>query len=631
MADSSPSEKNLETDMTTTCPICFESFKTPKILPCMHTFCHNCLSSYILSTCKTKESPVGFPCPLCRRFVPAPSFSVEVEKWTELIPVNKIIHTLSVKRDKLCDACKRANEEIEASDWCESCSELLCVLCVKYHERSAVSKNHSLIPIVTLNNVSEQNKKIESPYALCHDHNNRVEYLCVDHEDLCCTRCAWNKHRKCIQIDGIEDAAENLRKSGKFATLTKEISEYEDTLVKTKSEGEGTIRYIDDTSDQIRKESTELRDKVINHVDALLEDHLSELAQNVKQNKDKVAKIVAAVSDRHLLMTQYLQTLRDTEQTSSSILVQDYLKIRRQLKHVTRSSPSKLILKLHSHFSEDLTRILQVTKFSDIKTEMESIPLRDIDLSCASMALICELNGSDGDVTGGCFLKNGDIVLANNSSKELLHYRNYELVRKVTIGMQPRDIVQQTSIFILVSEYQNGKGNVGQYDLNTFKNVEKILQRDNTVYSLAVSSGFVYAACSDLILKFDSQGNVVQQYKVDRNTYSVAINNKNEVISSSCDKNNVTVMDNSGKGMYLYSHEKLIYPYGLDVNFSEEIFVAGKHSNNIHVLTPTAELLKIYEVKSPRCITFKENSYMCFVGSETRTTKVYEFKEDLQY
>lgn len=55
----------------------------------------------------------------------------------------------------------------------------------------------------------------------------------------------------------------------------------------------------------------------------------------------------------------------------------------------------------------------------------------------------------------------------------------------------------------------------------------------------------------------------------------MVINNKNEVISFSCDKNNVMVMDNFGKGMYLYSYEKLIYLYGLDVNFFGEIFVVG--------------------------------------------------------
>lgn len=66
------------------------------------------------------------------------------------------------------------------------------------------------------------------------------------------------------------------------------------------------------------------------------------------------------------------------------------------------------------------------------------------------------------------------------------------------------------------------------------------------------------------------------------------------------------------------------------MNFSGNIFVAGEGSNNIHVLTPGAELLKMFNVASPKCIKFKENSYMCFVGYLLNsTTKVYEFQEDM--
>lgn len=79
--------------------------------------------------------------------------------------------------------------------------------------------------------------------------------------------------------------------------------------------------------------------------------------------------------------------------------------------------------------------------------------------------MICELAGSNGDVTGGCFLENGDIVLANHSSKQLLHYRNNELVRKVTIDKQPRDVVQQPSPFIVVSKNQSSEGNVNKFDI----------------------------------------------------------------------------------------------------------------------------------------------------------------------
>lgn len=151
-----------------------------------------------------------------------------------------------------------------------------------------------------------------------------------------------------------------------------------------------------------------------------------------------------------------------------------------------------------------------------------------------------------------------------------------------------------------------------------------------SVYSLAISEGFIYAACSDVIIKLDHEGNTVQRYPVDMYTYSVATNNSNEIISSSCSTQNVTVMSSSGEKMYTYSHEKLKHPRGLDVNFTGNIFVAGRDSRNIHVLTPKAELLKIFAIdfeSRPTCIKFKENSNVCFVGSCKKTTKVYEFQE----
>ena len=142
---------------------------------------------------------------------------------------------------------------------------------------------------------------------------------------------------------------------------------------------------------------------------------------------------------------------------------------------------------------------------------------------------------------------------------------------------------------------------------------------------MAKSSEFIYAACSTFILKLDHEGNTVEQIAVDNCTYSVAVNKRQEIISSSCSTHKVTVMNQPGVRIYSYSHENLRHPYGLDVNFSGKIFVAGQWSNNIHVLTPKAELLRIFEVARPRCIKFKENSYTCIVGSVSATTKVYEF------
>ena len=53
-------------------------------------------------------------------------------------------------------------------------------------------------------------------------------------------------------------------------------------------------------------------------------------------------------------------------------------------------------------------------------------------------------------------------------------------------------------------------------------------------------------------------------------------------------------MNQSGAKLHSCAHENLRYPRSLDVNFSVCIFVAGQLSNNIHALTPTAELLRIF-------------------------------------
>ena len=145
------------------------------------------------------------------------------------------------------------------------------------------------------------------------------------------------------------------------------------------------------------------------------------------------------------------------------------------------------------------------------------------------------------------------------------------------------------------------------------------------MYSLAMSSEYIYAACSTFILKLDHEGNTVEKITVDKSTYSVAVNKQQEIISASCSTNKVSVRSQCGKKMYSYSHENLWYPYGLDVSFCGNIFVYGQTSNNIHVLTPKAELLKIFEIICPRCIRFKENSYICFVGSKKNKTKVWDF------
>ena len=46
------------------CPICFERFENPRALPCIHTFCGECLNNYLESN--DVKPGEHFNCPICK-------------------------------------------------------------------------------------------------------------------------------------------------------------------------------------------------------------------------------------------------------------------------------------------------------------------------------------------------------------------------------------------------------------------------------------------------------------------------------------------------------------------------------------------------------------------------------------
>ena len=60
------SQAIVKRDPESDCALCLEVLHaecTPRALPCLHTFCHNCLEQYL----EHRQNPDGtYPCPTCR-------------------------------------------------------------------------------------------------------------------------------------------------------------------------------------------------------------------------------------------------------------------------------------------------------------------------------------------------------------------------------------------------------------------------------------------------------------------------------------------------------------------------------------------------------------------------------------
>lgn len=138
-----------------TCTICLETFKEPKYLPCLHTFCEACIHTYINSTNK-EEKPIGFKCPVCRRLVSIVDNEENSETWAKHLPLNHLIISMIDRKamktsEKLCDVCSFRNLSQNAVSFCTVCEEAYCESCEFHHKAYKITRNHKIFPIKDIN------------------------------------------------------------------------------------------------------------------------------------------------------------------------------------------------------------------------------------------------------------------------------------------------------------------------------------------------------------------------------------------------------------------------------------------------------------------------------------------------
>ncbi|XP_078671936.1 uncharacterized protein LOC144911632 isoform X2 [Branchiostoma floridae x Branchiostoma belcheri] len=106
-----------------TCEVCLMLFRDPKILPCLHTFCRECLKGWAnLATTKQQQ----LKCPTCRVSVRLPDQGVDGLRTN--FYVNKLLDfVVAAKEDKKVEkgAEPNNNKDVEASKPRDSCTSVV--------------------------------------------------------------------------------------------------------------------------------------------------------------------------------------------------------------------------------------------------------------------------------------------------------------------------------------------------------------------------------------------------------------------------------------------------------------------------------------------------------------------------
>lgn len=118
----------MDNNVTNLCPICWEEFENPKLLPCRHTFCAKCLKRFVASS----DGKDKLTCPMCRAVWDLPQGGVGKFMGNYFVD-NHNNKTLNGGKNRTCNFCKKRNEsEVKT---CFHCGQDMCLLCKLSHEK----------------------------------------------------------------------------------------------------------------------------------------------------------------------------------------------------------------------------------------------------------------------------------------------------------------------------------------------------------------------------------------------------------------------------------------------------------------------------------------------------------------
>lgn len=176
-----------------TCKICFEHYKDPKCLTCLHTFCEECIEQHVNAQRSYKYTDYReFSCPICRKKTVIPTGGVRKLNDNFLISsLNELLVSKRPSKIPLCDICKIVNQrEKEATSKCVECQKSMCRICIVQHQQMKITSNHSIYEL-----------DIEKD-IMCKKHpNEQVRFYCEACEICVCVPCTYTDHRDHDLVD----------------------------------------------------------------------------------------------------------------------------------------------------------------------------------------------------------------------------------------------------------------------------------------------------------------------------------------------------------------------------------------------------------------------------------------------
>ena len=281
------------------CPLCIEIVKNPTTLPCLHSFCLECLDRH--ANFARRQLKATIKCPVCQTLFQIPETDT-FENLPSSFHLNRLVDVLALEDGSVqSQRCNSCDENNTATCYCFVCQDFLCASCFEAHQRLKATRGHRNVLIDKLQ-AQDVQELIHRP-VMCsqqYHEDQPLEFYCEDCKVLICHKCTVVSHDRHSKTDTQKAAQEQKMQIA-------------DVVAKVKAE---IVRYEGEINKQ-----TDLRNK--NKVEILNEE---------KKMTDTVEKLIGDLREHERKMKDKFREIYEAEQKHHATRLENFEMVATQLK-----------------------------------------------------------------------------------------------------------------------------------------------------------------------------------------------------------------------------------------------------------------------------------------------------------
>ena len=264
--------------------MCLETVNNPKTLPCLHSFCLECLDKH--AGFARRQLQATIKCPVCQT-----SFQIPKGDSFKNLPtsyhLNQLVDVLALKDSgSQAQKCGSCDENNTASSYCFVCQNFLCTPCFEAHQRLKATRGHRNVVIEKLQ-AQDVEDLIHRP-VMCsqqYHENQPLEFYCEECKVPICHKCSVVSHNRHTMTD--TQKAAQVQKMQMMDALEKVKAE---TVVYEKK-----VRKQTELMDKNKKEIMSCKKKMTDLVEELIRD----LWEHERVMKTKLGEIYESQQKHH--------------------------------------------------------------------------------------------------------------------------------------------------------------------------------------------------------------------------------------------------------------------------------------------------------------------------------------------